>query len=286
MQVRKATEHDTAAIQRILNEVWRTRPENERAYFSPRVNDQVWVVIADAEVIGFAASQQRPWHPRRQYLSLHVLPTMRRRGAATMLWRTLEVQTPNPLLQTAAPDSFNATRAFLERIGFKAVMSTWTVEFNPADVITRLPRPQPLEIHSFARRPELTDELAQLHHRLYVQSHQFNPPLDASLEQMRRAYMDPDDLDPELMFVAFDQIQPIGVTSLRGEPDALELGWTGVVGHDTDLTLALVARIMQEAVKRGHALVSAEFDSLDPHAMRILDTLNTPRAEAWITYQN
>jgi hypothetical protein len=120
----------------------------------------------------------------------------------------------------------------------------------------------------------------------FTQSHRFNPPLEASLEQMLRVYMDADDLEPDLLFVAFEAGQPIGLGSLRGDAEEFELGWTGAIGDRTSVTLALLKIMLEQAVARGGQRIGAELDSLDPHAMRILETLGVPRGEAWVTYQN
>jgi N-acetylglutamate synthase-like GNAT family acetyltransferase len=168
-RVRQATNHDADALQHILNQVWLERPEHEPAYFGIARNSSAWVALDDHDqAIGFAALQHRPWHPHREYLSLHVLSEFRCQGVGHALWQTLEPQVQRGGLQTAAPESFTQTRQFLERIGFNAVMSTWTVEFNPAAVLSQFPAIAPLEIRSFSEIPELRDDLARLHHELYT----------------------------------------------------------------------------------------------------------------------
>jgi N-acetylglutamate synthase-like GNAT family acetyltransferase len=286
-RVRPATDDDSDALQHILDEVWLERPEHEPAYFGIARNSSAWVALGDDDkAIGFAALQKRPWHPNREYLSLHVLPEFQHRGVGQTLWNTLKPIVNPGSLQTAAPESFVQTRRFLERVGFKAVMSTWTVEFDPVEVLKQFPDVAALEIRVFSEIPELRDDLARLHHDLYKQSHQFNPPLEASLDQMFRVYMAPDDLDPELLFVAFEAGQPIGLGSLRGDAEEFELGWTGAIGNRTDITHALLKTMLEQAVTRGSPCIVAELDSLDPHAMCILETIGVPRGEAWLTFQN
>jgi N-acetylglutamate synthase-like GNAT family acetyltransferase len=286
-RVRQATDRDANALQHILDQVWLERSKHEPAYFEIARNSSAWLALGhDDRAIGFAALQSRTWHPHREYLSLHVLPEFRCQGVGASLWRTLEPQVKRGALQTAVPESFIGTRQFLEHIGFKAVMSTWTVEFNPLEVLKQFPDIPQIKIRVFSEIPERRDDLARLHHELYKQAHQFNPPLEASLEQMLRVYMDTNDLDPDLLFVAFEANQPIGLGSLRGDPEEFELGWTGAIGDRTDITLALLKIMLEQAVSRGSQCIGAELDSLDPHAMCILETLGVPRGEAWLTYQN
>jgi GNAT superfamily N-acetyltransferase len=284
-RVRPATPDDSEALQQILNDVWRNRPPAESAYFSIAQNSSAWVALESDRVVGFAGLQQRPWHPHRTYLSLHVLPAFQRRGVGTALWRVLEPHIASGRAQTAAPESFLGTRGFLERVGFKAVMSTWTVDFDPAPVLSRLPTESPVTIRSYSEIPEMRDQLAQLHHEIYTASHAFNPPLEATTEQMNRVYMAPDDLEPEDLFVAFEAQKPIGLSSLRGDVGELELWWIGALGNRTDVTLALFKKTLERAVARGESNIGAELDSLDPHAMAVLETLGVPRGEAWLTYQ-
>jgi hypothetical protein len=116
-----------------------------------------------------------------------------------------------------------------------------------------------------------------------TRNHRFNPPLTANLEQAKKAYLD--DAIPEALFVALQNGKAIGVSSLRGEGEIYELVWSGTIGYDTTTTLALVNHVLEFALENCIEKITSEFDSLDPHVMVVLETLQIPRGEAWLTFQ-
>jgi N-acetylglutamate synthase-like GNAT family acetyltransferase len=284
VEIREATKDDLAGIQQVLEGVW--LDDSERAYFNLKANGTTWVALEQDHIIGFSALQDRFWHPHRTYLSLHVLPEHQGQGVGFALYETLKISsTP---LQTATNQE-SASR-FLERQGFREVMQTWNPIFDPrnidlesfhkADIETRA---SGIEIKTLAELPELEDEIAILHHQLYTQSHAFNPPLTASLEQSKKTYLD--DVIPEALFVALKNGKPIGVSSLRGDDENGELVWSGTIGYDTTTTLALVHQILKFALEHQIKTITGEFDSLDPHAMVVLEKLQVPYGKAWLTFQ-
>ena len=169
-------------------------------------------------------------------------------------------------------------------------MQTWNPVFDPHSIDLELfqkastqTRASGIEIKTFAELRQLEDEIAMLHHQLYTQSHAFNPPLQASLEQAKKAYLA--DVIPEAMFVALQNKKAIAVSSLRGEANSYELVWSGTIGDDTTTTLALAHRVLKFALENSIEKIAGEFDSLDPHAMVILEALQIPLGKAWITFQ-
>jgi N-acetylglutamate synthase-like GNAT family acetyltransferase len=285
MQIRQASQHDFKAMQQVLELVW--DDESERAYFNLKANSTTWVALEQDRVIGFSALQDRFWHPHRKYLSVHIIPEYQRQSIGYTLWQALNISsTP---LQTATNQNA-ASKKFLERQGFKEVMQTWNPIFDPhsinlepflkADFETRAAG---IEIKTLSKLPQLEDEIAMLHHQLYTQSHTFNPPLKASLEQAKKAYLD--DVIPEALFVALQNGKAIGVSSLRGEGGTYELVWSGTIGHDTTTTLTLVHRVLKFALDHQINSITGEFDSLDPHAMVVLERLQVPYGNAWLTFQ-
>jgi N-acetylglutamate synthase-like GNAT family acetyltransferase len=284
MQIREASQYDFKAMQQVLELVW--NDDSERDYFALKANGATWIALEQDRVIGFSALQNRFWHPQRKYLSVHVLPEFQGRGVGFTLYNMLNIS--SEALQTATNQE--SAIQFLERQGFREVMQTWSPIFDPrsihlqpfleADFETR---PIGIEIKPFAQLPQLEDEIAMLHHQLYTQSHAFNPPLEASLEQAKKTYLD--DVIPEALFVALKNGKPIGVSSLRGDNENSELVWSGTIGHDTTTTLALVHQILKFALEHQINSITGEFDSLDPHAVVILERLQVPFGNAWLTFQ-
>ena len=283
MQIREATTDDLEAMQRVLEIVWKNR--SERAYFNLRQNTKAFVALETDQVIGFAALQDRVWHPERKYLSLHVIPEFQRRGVGFALWEALNAKTER--LQAATSQA----KKFLEQIGFIQMMQTWNpvvnvldIDFEPLKTASIKTRDSGITIQSFSEVPHLEDQIAVLHHELYAQSHAFNPPKQVTLEEAKSVYLH--DAIPEALFVALQNKKPIGVSSLRGEADSYELVWSGTLGDDTTTTLALVHHVLIFALQNSVDYLTAEFDSVNPHAMAILETLNIARGTAWLTFQN
>jgi N-acetylglutamate synthase-like GNAT family acetyltransferase len=284
MQICEATKDDLAGMQQVLELVW--LDDSERAYFGLKANINAWVALEQDRVIGFSALQSRFWHPQRNYLSVHVVPEFQGQGVGFALYKALNISSEP--LQTAT--SQQSAIKFLERQGFREVMQTWSTAFDPnkidlepfrkASINTRA---SGIEIKTFSELPQLEDEIAFLHHQLYKQSHGFNSPLEATLEQAKKAYLD--DVIPEALFVALRNGEAIGVSSLRGEGDSHELVWSGTIEDDTTTTLALVHHVLKFALEHQIDSISGEFDSLDPHAMVVLEKLQVPYGNAWLTFQ-
>ncbi len=284
VQIREANNSDWAAMQQVLELVW--SDDFERTYFNLKSNTRAWVALEQDRVIGFSALQDRFWHPHRKYLSLQVLPEYQRQGVGFALYKALKIS--NQPLQTAT--SQQSAIQFLEQQGFIQIMQTWSPVFDPSSIdletfqkASTQTRESGIEIKTFAELPQLEDKIAMLHHRLYAQSHGFNPPLDATLEQSKKTYLD--DVIPEVLFVALENGKAIGVSSLRGKADSYELVWSGTIGDDVTITLALVHQVLNFALEHQINSITGEFDSLDPHAMHILETLQISRGKAWLTFE-
>jgi hypothetical protein len=148
-----------------------------------------------------------------------------------------------------------------------------------------------LEVRSLAeigRSKELDAKLAELHDTIYRDAHAWNPTADFTLKDALETFMGEDVIDAA-MFVALLHGEPIGVSSVRGDTPELELAWFGVApSHKKlgpDAALALVGRCLEYAVARDATSVAGEFDSLDPLAVPVLETLHVEPGEAWLTFQ-
>ncbi len=271
-------------MQQVLELVW--LEDSHQDYFDLAANGTTWVALEQDRVIGFSALQSRFWHPQRTYVSVHVLPEFQGQGIGLALYKALK--TSSEALQTATNQ--NTAIKFLERQGFKQVMRTWNPVFDPRSIniepfqhASDQTRASGIETKTLAELPQLENELAAFHHQLYTQSHGFNPPLEATLEQARKAYLG--DVIPVSMFMALQNEKICGISSLRGETDGYELVWSGTIGSDTTTTLALVFQVLKFALENQIKTMTMEFDSLDPHAMVILEKLGVPYGQAWLTFQ-
>ncbi len=298
-EIRPAFEMDRAAIDGVLKAVW---GESWAAgYFKPRLETHhAFVALLENQIIGFSNVRENAVHPTRDYVGVNVHPTFQARGVGTALFATLEkvLQTRGRPLQTATMEMQSRARRFLTAHGFTEIMRTYTPIFDPRTIrlepfqsaLTRLEK-LGLEVRSLAelgRSSELEANLARLHHAIYRDTHTWNPTADLVLKDALESFMG-EDVIPEAMLVALLNGAPVGVSSLRGDLDELELAWFGFVpSHKElgpDVVLALVGRCLEYAVARGAPSITGEFDSLNPLAMHVLETLHVEPGEAWLTFQ-
>ncbi len=300
LQIRPALETDQAAIDGVLESVW-GEDHGTRGYFKPRLEtNPTFVASLESRVVGFASVRGNAVHPTRDYVGVNVHPAFRARGIGAALFAALEgvFETRGKPLQTATMETQARARRFLERHSFKEIMRTHTPTFDPRTIRlepfqSALKRIETLglEVRSVAElghSSELEARLARLHHTIYRDTHTWNPTADMTFEISLETFMG-EDVIPEAMFVALLDGEPIGVSSLRGDSDELELAWFGVTSSlpelGPDAVLALVGRCLEYAVARGAPSVTGEFDSLDPLAVQVLETLRIEPGAAWLTFQ-
>ena len=248
-------------------------------------------------VLGLATIQTRTWHPKRDYIGVHVNPEHRARGVGAQLYDALLPLLKNRArgLQTATSETQTSTKSWLEARGFREIMRTYTPSFDPR-AVNRTPFTNAMRglsdgirIVTLEERPDLTEHVAELHHRIYTETHTWNPTAQFPLERLRRVYLG-EDLIPGAMFVALQGDRPIGIASLRPGDDSnvLELAWPGILGNAGEERLeilnALVGRCLEYAANV-NATVEGEFDSLNLDATHILESLGVKRGEAWLTFQ-
>ena len=223
-----------------------------------------------------------------------VLPALRGQGIGTRLLHTLEegLRDRGRKQQTAFPELEKAARAFTEHHGFQSVMQTYSVNVEAKNVAPEAfaaAQAQVLErgltFITLLESPDFADKVAQLQHRVYQANHVHNPVPDFSLEQMHELWLS-DEMNPATLFLALENRKPVGFAALYGEGQSLELAYFGVDPEHTALepwlSLALTGQALEFAAARG-AVLEAEFDSLNPAAMAVLEGLNVDWGEAWVT---
>ena len=298
-QMKPALETDRGAIDGVLEAVWDT-DHTAQSYFRPRLGvNPAFVALVKDRVIGFSSVRGNAWHPTRDYVGVNVHPAFQARGIGKALFAALEavLVARGKALQTATMETQPRAKPWLEALGFSEIMRTFTPVFDPRAIhlepfqsAFRRIEKSGLELRSLAelgRSRELEARLVRLHHTIYRDTHTWNPTAEMTPEDALETFMG-QDLIPEAMFVSLQDGEPVGVSSLRGDSE-LELAWFGLSpSHQElgmDVPLALVGQCLEYARRIGATNMSGEFDSLDPTATLVLETLRIERGAAWLTFQ-
>jgi hypothetical protein len=136
--------------------------------------------------------------------------------------------------------------------------------------------------------PELFDDVARFHERIYRDQHAWDPVEDLTHEQCLDLFMDDNELDPAMQFLAFQDGNLCAVASLRTTADAdqLDLGWIGAVNvppeHSRPLHQALFGLCIDAVDHRGSSM-RIEIDRVDPNANAVVDGLPVHWDEELVT---
>lgn len=267
-----------------------------------RINGPVVVAHSDGEIIGAARVYKHWLHPKRWRLASYVIPDFRRRGVGTDLLRMIVNQLPsgeNRSLQASVFASNDPAIGFLGRAGFAQWMTTRLGTLDPSDVPgawharcdharISLER-HGIHIETLAARPELYRETALFHERIYRDQHAWNPPVMLTPEQCIDLFMDKDELDPSMQFLALEGDVLRGVASLRttDEPGQFDLGWIGVADVSPEsrkpLLMTLIGMCVDAADQR-RASIALEIDRVDLSINAIVDQLPVDWGDAWLTF--
>ena len=296
----EGTANDLLFAQSVLEAVY-PHHAGARAYHAPRAPQEnpfqrLWLAQLERQTVGFAQIRTSSLHPQADYPSVAVLPAFQARGVGSTLMEALETtfKGRERLQQTALFESQTVARASLQKRGFREKMRTYTVKLQSAQVALEPFKAayaralgMGLTFTSLLEFPHHADEVARLHHRVYQAHHTFNPVPDFSLERMRELWLG-DEMNPATLFLALEDRKPVGFAALYGEGQALELAYFGTSPEhpalEPWLSPAIVGQALEFAAAR-RAVLEAEFDSLNPAAMAVLEALGVDGGEAWVTYQ-
>jgi len=300
LELLEGTANDLPCAQAVLEAVY-PHHAGARAYHAARAPGadplgRLWLAQLEEQSVGFAQVRTSSLHPRTDYVTVAVLPALWGQSIGTRLLYRLEEELGNRSRrqQTAFPESQTAARAFIEHHGFESVMQTYSVQVAAKSIALEpfvAAHTQALELgltfSALLESPQLADEVALLQHRVYQASHGYNPVPDFTLEQMRELWLN-EEMNPASLFLALREREPVGFAALYGAGQALELAYFGTdpehAALEPWLSLALTGQALEFAAARG-AVLEAEFDSLNPTAMAVLEALGVDPCEAWVTYQ-
>jgi len=254
MRVRRFASDDSDAIGVILDAVYAddrwVRSLHEESHGLPvdRPGFQRASLVAELEgaVVGVGSISHGERHPQRSWLSIDVVPSMRRRGVGTALLTELRGFSNRPLCARARLTDAAAV-GFLHQHRFEILDRSWGGRFDPGPVVERLPEPA-------LRPPPTLDEAAVFFERWYCEMHRFDPPTPWPLERARAVFCG-SLVEGSLVGVRHDGAltAAAGLIPTPGydSGDELYLVWAGTIGTDRKAAKHIIAACARFALSAG-----------------------------------
>jgi GNAT superfamily N-acetyltransferase len=260
--------HDAtiSAIYKQSHRVWPARPLIRHTFVA---------TVSDA-LVGVGTLFESTIHPRMLFVTLNVATGWQRRGIGAQLWATLETLGDERPWIAKMTRQDQAGMNFLHKRGFKPLVSTLTGLLDTAAPnvqawIAGLPHETPdYQILGFEDAPATREEVALVHAAIYREAHEWNPPIEESVEGAIAHYCGPNVLAGSQLCVYRDE-RLVGAANLilhpfepeSGEAYLVNLGVVDLPTADADtLTGALIRRSLLFAAERG---LRVRFEADDPH---------------------
>lgn len=305
--IRPFTEADYSAMARILTicneETWTVealRWEHDRV--TPPCMTATWVAEQAGEVVGFAYYVQYPafYHPRKFELNVMVLPTHRRQGIGTALYRQLEeaLAAYDPIsLGAATVESWTDGVRFLEARGFVEKLCNWeshlaVQEFDPTPWLPVLEAAaqQGYAIRSYAelaRDPERDQKLYAMSMEVRRDIPAPEPWQDEPYAVWAKRFENPH-FWPEGQFIGIKDGEYVGLSALWKTADegVLNTGVTAVkrAHRGTGLAKALKVRAIFFAREQGFKKIKTWNESNNQRMLAINQQLGFVRQPAVLMY--
>lgn len=295
--VRPCEEHDLEAIAGLVASSWSHDPtllaiykQSHRVWQSDSLIRHTLIATVDGALVGVGTLFESTIHPRMLFITLNVASGWQRRGIGARLWMALES------LGDARPWIAKMTRrdlagmSFLLKRGFKPQVRTLTGLLDPAEPTVQawlldLPSAAPdYQIIGIDDAPAARAEVALVHAAIYRQAHEWNPPVEESVDAAIAHYCGPNVIAGSQLCVYQGGLL-VGAANLIEHPFQAESGEAylvnlGVVDLPPTaagmLTGALVRRSLEFAAERG---LCVRFEADDPHQPFQALMLHAPASE-------
>lgn len=226
---------------------------------------QTLVATVDDTLVGVGTLFESTIHPRMLFVTLNVTPGRQRRGIGSQMWEMLEALGDERPWIAKMTRRDQAGMNFLQKRGFRPLVSTLTGLLDPAAPavqawLTGLPQAASgYQIVSFEDTPADREEIALAHAAIYRQAHEWNPPIEESVNGALAHYCGPNVLAGSQICVYHGE-QLVGGTHLivhpfepeSGEAYLVNLGVVDLPPNDAyRLTGALIRRSLLFAAERG-----------------------------------
>lgn len=277
---------DAEGVEALVHALWDHDPAMIAIYnfhrdwrdAAPLIRHTLIATVAD-EVVAAGTIFESMLHPLRLFLAINVVARWQRQGIGSALYGTLATFGDDRPWVVKATKRDLATMNFLERRGFRQIMSSLTGVIDPRadnvrEWLASLPREVPgytlISFDDPACRAT-PDEVAQVLAEIYTQFHQWNPPSTIGLERIRELLVS--GTIPGSMFCVFAGDRLIGASNLFVDneyhinPNEANISSFGMIGLDQPpaLTAALLRRSIEFAGECGLLLRFEADESYVPH---------------------
>ncbi|HEY0603661.1 MAG TPA: GNAT family N-acetyltransferase [Herpetosiphonaceae bacterium] len=281
--IRPCAEHDLEAIAALVKASWShdatistIYKQSHRVWPSSGLIRHTLVATVDDSLVGVGTLFESTIHPRMLFVTLNVAPGWQRRGIGSQIWSALEALGDRRPWIAKMTRRDQAGMSFLQKRSFKPLVSTLHGLLDPAATavqawIASLPQAAPnYRIINFEDAPATREEVALVHAAIYRQAHEWNPPIEESVDGALAHYCGPNVLAGSQLCVYRGQ-QLVGAANLivhpfepeSGEAYLVNLGVVDLPTADADtLTGALIRRSLSFAAARG---LRVRFEADDPH---------------------
>jgi GNAT superfamily N-acetyltransferase len=274
---------DTRPINELLRESWSHHPtilnvyRVHRNWHSSDLVRRTLVATVSGAVAGVGTIFESTLHPRKLIVTINVAEGWRRRGVGSALFESLERLSDNRPWLTKVTRRDRAGMAFLEKRGFRPVVSTLIGVLDPslatvrawmAGLPTSVPGFRVLPLDDPGCKASLA-EVALVHAAIYRQFHTWNLPVEENVEAAINHYCGPDTIVGSHL-CAYQNDQLVGAANLfQSDVGEAYLGNVGVVGTERpgagDLTAVLIRRSLELAAYRGLRVRFEADDTYTPH---------------------
>jgi hypothetical protein len=300
--IRSYTPQDQPVLEALLQKVWASDAEIESHL--PKTDSVTFLAFEGNQLLGMMTRFERSFHPHTTTLEFGFDPRMNN-GLRRQLEEALFDQTVRDVAKTRIfraqflENQFQEIR-FLHDKRFLEMRRTYMPKVNvsslPAtlfedDLRMVLERGFSIRgLHELQNDPDFMLRLTEANRDHYLATHGINPPREYDLNDWQNiAYNE--DLIPQAAFVALEDDRIAAFSSLCNSEsdDACDVAWfASTAAYSADslmLNRALKAKELEYARVNNVTNLCFEFDSTDPQAMALLESMPIDPGLALITFQ-
>ncbi|MDY0405382.1 GNAT family N-acetyltransferase [Virgibacillus sp. 179-BFC.A HS] len=287
-------------------EPYQTDDMKELVWLSKEISDNLlentnlqaaYTAKDNQKIIGLAIAWKSTFHPFCTYFRIWADPKYENFAARQKLLHKLEqLQEKAVPLQTSLWDGNHFMQTFYERQGFRLIRKTHIHKILLTDCfISKLPKSRHEEgikvasLDQVIENPKFKGQLLKLVKDNYEQTHLVNPVANFDLDTWQSLVL-AEDVLANASFVCVHTKQQLVVAYAfmhqSKVKDTLELGWFGALESSyINWIVDIVRQQILFAIQQGYAYIETEFDSTNPHAMKVLEAMPFPDNPVWLTYQ-
>jgi hypothetical protein len=300
--IRTYTPQNKPALEAFIRRVWASDAEIESHL--PKQDSVTFLAFEGNQLLGMMTRYERSFHPHTTTLEFGFDPELDdhfRRQLETELFDRITTDVAKTrIFRVQFLEHQSQEIRFLRENRFLEMRRTWMPSVNvsslPATLFEDDLRVALGRGFSIRRLDELQNDselmlrLAEANRDHYLATHSINPPRECDLNRWHKiAYGE--DLIPQAAFVALENDQIAAFSSLcdSESDDACDIAWfASTAAYTADsrmLNRALKAKELGYARTHEIANLCFEFDSTDPQAMALLETMPIDPGLALITFQ-